>query len=129
MHENLPEVIIAEDDVQFLGPGAFNFFLENKPSEFDLYLGGISYGRLLPDDTVSDFAGIHLYIIHRNFYTIFLAQDGTIDIDRSLKDKGKYVVCNPVVAIQRAGFSDNRKEYVDYSSFFKNRNLYNGSNI
>ncbi|MBA4054152.1 MAG: hypothetical protein C0490_05520 [Marivirga sp.] len=122
--ENLPEVIIAEDDVQFTTDGAFTYYLQNKPSKFDLYLGGITYGQLTPDGTVNDFAGAHFYTIHRKFYNIFLSQDGNMDIDRSLKNKGKFVVFNPMIAIQRNGFSDNRKQEMDYSINFKDRALY-----
>jgi hypothetical protein len=76
---------------------------------------------------VTDFAGTHLYTIHQNFYTTFLDQNGEMDIDRALKNKGKFVVCNPIVAIQRNGFSDNRKQAMDYSIYFKDRSLYQGT--
>jgi hypothetical protein len=124
--ENLQEITIAEDDVLFTADGAFTYYLQSKPSTFDLYLAGITYGELLPDNTVKDFAGTHLYTIHQNFYTTFLDQTGEVDIDRALKNKGKFVVCNPMVAIQRNGFSDNRKKVMDYSIYFKGRPLYHG---
>jgi GR25 family glycosyltransferase involved in LPS biosynthesis len=82
IQENLPEITIAEDDVLFTALGAFTYYLQSKPSTFDLYLAGITYGELLPDNTVNDFAGTHLYTIHQNFYTPFLDQKGKEDIDR-----------------------------------------------
>jgi hypothetical protein len=126
IQENISEITIAEDDIQFTADGAFTYYLQNKPSSFDLYLGGITYGELLHDNTVEDFAGIHLYTIHQNFYNVFLDQNGEVDIDRALKNKGKFVVCNPMVAIQRNGYSDNRKKAMDYSIYFKDRSLYQG---
>jgi hypothetical protein len=125
--ENLPEVTIAEDDVQFTADGAFRYYSQSKPSSFDLYLGGITYGELLHDNTITDFAGTHLYTIHQNFYTTFLDQNGEEDIDRALKNKGRFIVCDPMVAIQRNGFSDNRKKEMDYSIYFKDRSLYQDS--
>lgn len=121
---NLQEVTIAEDDVLFTDPGAFKHYINNKPVEFDLYLGGITYGNIGPDNNVTDFAGTHLYTIHKNFFNIFLSHDGQTNIDRSLKGKGKFVVCNPMVALQRNGFSDNRKREMDYTVYFEGRRLY-----
>src|SRR5262245_60079986 len=50
----LPEVLIAEDDLKFTAKGAFRFFLENKPQDFDLYLSSIYWGDLKKDNTVDD---------------------------------------------------------------------------
>lgn len=80
----------------------------------------------MSDNTVNDFAGTHLYTIHQNFYSTFLDQNGEMDIDRALKNEGKFVVCNPMIAIQRNGFSDNRKKVINYSIYFKGRALYRG---
>lgn len=127
IRENLPEITIAEDDLLFTADDAFKYYQQSKPPTFDLYLGGITYGELMSDNTVKDFAGTHLYTIHQNFYSTFLDQNGEMDIDRALKNKGKFVVCNPMVAIQRDGFSDNRNKVMDYSIYFKGRSLYRGS--
>jgi hypothetical protein len=35
--------------------------------------GGISYGLIGEDQTVSDFSGTHLYMIHESFYDTFLS--------------------------------------------------------
>lgn len=44
--QNLASVTIAEDDVKFTVKGAYNYFIGSEPDEYDLYLGGISYGKL-----------------------------------------------------------------------------------
>jgi hypothetical protein len=122
--QNLPSVLIAEDDIKFTARGAFEFFIKNEPLEFDLYLGGISYGNINPDNSITDFAGAHFYKITRNFYSTFLSVPEDMDIDRSLANMGKFIVCNPIVAIQQNGFSDNQKRYQDYDIFLQNRQLF-----
>ncbi len=125
--ECLPEITIGEDDLQFTAPGAFEYYLQNKPPDFDLYISGITYGQIISDNNLYDFSGLHLYTINQKFYNTFLSQDGATDIDRSLKGKGKFILCNPMVAIQRNGFSDNKRQEVDYSIYFNARSLYRDS--
>jgi hypothetical protein len=120
----LEEVLIAEDDVKFTAPYAFDYFLLQKPKDFDIYLGGISYGQIDSEGVTSDFSGLHLYIIKSRFYDEFLALDETIDIDRTLAGKGKFIVCNPFVAIQHNGYSDNKQRHEDLSLYFKGRKLF-----
>lgn len=123
---NMPEILIGEDDVKFTAPNAFNYFLENKPPDFDIYNSGIYFGVIHPDNTTNHFASLHCYIIHERFYDTFLATDETKNIDKALKGKGKFVICNPFAAIQHTTFSDNKKKLVNYSSFLKGRELYGG---
>lgn len=113
---NLPECLIFENDIIFTAPGAFQFYLNNKPTDFDLYLGGIYWGVIQKDNTIfeGDFCALHCYIVHSRFYDAFLAVEEFGNIDRSLKGLGKYVVCNPFVALQRTGYSDNKKEWASY---------------
>jgi len=120
----LPSVLIAEDDIKFTARKAFEFFIKNEPKEFDLYLGGITCGSINPDNSVTDFAGTHLYKINQNFYSTFLSLPEKEDIDRSLANKGKFIVCNPFVAIQQNGFSDNQKRYQNYDLYLQNRQLF-----
>jgi hypothetical protein len=124
--EKLSQIIIAEDDIQFTSVGAFDYFINNRPAQFDLYLASIYYGKISADNTVNDFAGLTLYSIHENFYDQFLAIDTTIDIDRALAGKGKFVVCNPFVAIQHNGYSDNKKMVCNYDTLLEGRILFSG---
>src|SRR5688572_23949648 len=39
---SVAEICIMEDDCIFIGKGAFDYYLRNKPTCFDLWLGGIS---------------------------------------------------------------------------------------
>lgn len=124
---SLDKIMIAEDDMVFTAANAFNHFLPCEPEHYDLYLGGISYGKIKMDNSVEAFAGTHLYIIKQPFYKTFLSVSGDIDIDRDLSGKGKFQVCNPMVAIQSDGYSDNKKEYRENSIYFKNKNLWTGA--
>jgi hypothetical protein len=123
---NLSSVMIAEDDIKFTSPGAFDYFLKNEPAEYDIYLGGIFYGNIKADGSVNDFAGATLYVVKQQFYAVFLSlpENENIDFDRALVGKGKFIVCDPFVAIQYNGYSDNVKKHRSYEPFFKNRRLY-----
>jgi hypothetical protein len=122
--KKLPSIIIAEDDLKFTSSTSFNFFLTNEPLDYDLYLSGIYYGKIESDNSVKDFAGLTLYKINQKFYDTFLSIPDGMDLDRALAHKGKYIVCNPFVALQHNGFSDNQKEYCNYDQLLANRNLY-----
>jgi len=122
--QKLTSVMIAEDDVKFTAKGAFDYFKKNEPDDYDLYLGGIYYGKIKEDNSVSDFGGAMLYMIRENFYDTFLSVNEERDIDRSLSNKGKFIVCNPFTAIQHEGFSDNKKAYVNYEMCLKGRKLF-----
>jgi hypothetical protein len=37
---------------------------------------------------------------------------------------GRFVVCNPFVALQQNGYSDNRGCYMDYSIYLRDRPLF-----
>jgi hypothetical protein len=99
----LPAVLIAEDDIAFSGPGALDYFLNEQPSDFDLYLGGIVWGDIQSDHTVDDFAGTTLYLAYQRFYPTLLDLPEDKDYDRALAGRGKFVVCSPLVASQHSG--------------------------
>ncbi len=118
-------VLIGEDDLHFTSPSAFDFYLGNIPGDFDMYLGGIVYGEINEHNLTSDFSGITLYIIHRRFYDKMLALPEDQHIDRAQQNRGKFVACNPMVVIPHNGYSDNQQRYVDYTPYFKGKNLFN----
>lgn len=104
----LPEVCILEDDIKFCDKGAFQYFLDSKPEDFDLYLGGIYSGKII-NGVVKDFSALHLYIVNEGFYNRFLEASETNHLDRGLGGWGIYKVCQPYAAIQYGGFSDNSR--------------------
>lgn len=118
------EVCIAEDDIKFCDEGAWDFFLKNKPTDFDLYIGGIYVGDIREDNTTDYFSGFHLYIVQKRFYKKFLSVDKTEHIDRALSGLGKFVICQPFAAIQYEGFSANTGKDEVYSQLLQGRKLF-----
>jgi len=122
--KGLPRVVIAEDDIKFLGLGAWEYYLKNIPDDYDLYLGGVFSGIVKEDNTIEDFSGMTLYTVHERFYDTFLALNKIDNIDRQLARKGKYVVCNPIVVSQWGGFSDNKLGVTEeYDSLIRSMGL------
>jgi len=109
-----PEVCVMENDVRFPDPQGWQVFMRNKPQDFDLYLGGIYGPPINRDGTVHGFSGMHCYVVHNRFYSTFLALDENKHIDTALAGLGKYVVCDPMVAIQHNGWSDNNHRMDNY---------------
>lgn len=128
----LPFVIVAEDDIKFLGKGAYEYYISQMPSpdSFDLYLGGFMLnGELNPDNTVKDgfFTGLTLYTMSSKFYDTFLSIRSNDNVDAVLRGLGRYVVCNPMIVSQHGGYSDNAGRIVQsYDSLFENRNTWKG---
>jgi hypothetical protein len=122
----LREICVMEDDCIFLHDGAFNYYLENKPQNFDIYMGGISNKLRVEDDYITDFRGMTLYTVHESFYDKFLSVPETVNIDAGLKGLGKYYLCKKVVCSQRAGFSYHKKRHKDYSHLLNQYETFNG---
>lgn len=122
----LPEVCIMEDDCIFLGKGAFEYFVQNKPNDYSLYMGGISNLLGRKDDYITNFRGMTLYFIREQFYDAFLSVPETVNIDAGLKGLGKYYLCNKIVCSQRAGYSYHKKRHKDYSYLLKQYDVYEG---
>lgn len=119
----LPEICVMEDDVLFTNPDSFNYFIKNKPKDFDIYLSGIYVGDI-EDNIVKVFSGFHCYIVSERFYDTFLSVPDNAHIDRALGGLGKYIVCNPFIAIQYNGYSYNTRMEMNYDSLLENRKLY-----
>ena len=125
IEQDMDSILIMEDDVAFTAPMAFDYFINNTPLEFDLYLAGIYSGRLKPDGTVNQFSSTHCYIVHSRFYEAFLMSDETMQIDVGLSALGGlYKVCMPMVAFQHPGFSENTGRVEDYSQRIKSYKKY-----
>lgn len=119
-----PEVAIAEDDVKFFGEGAWQFFLDNKPITYDLYLSSIYVGDIKADSTVDYFCGFGLYIVHSRFYDTYLSVDKHEHIDRAMGGLGTFVVCQPFIAEQYDGHSQNTGKDETYGNLMKNRKIF-----
>jgi hypothetical protein len=116
-----PYVIIAEDDLMFTDEGAWQYYLDNMPMSFDLYLG-CTYVKPFSPVKVT---GFHLYTVHENFYARFLSTPDDVHIDTVMDElNGDYRLCYPFPALQRAGFSSNNSGYADYNTVLTKDDLY-----
>lgn len=123
---------IAEDDFKLTSPGSWQYFTDNIPDDFDLYMAGIS-GGLIDEKThtVDKFTGLFLYAISARFYDVFLSapEDFNIDcwlsrtgipeIENKLGRKPIYKVCYPIASITNNGVSYKSETYVHHERFFK----------
>lgn len=123
---NLPEILIMEDDVRFCGAGSFDHYINSKPPEFDLYLAGVYYIEPHVTGTLHKFSATHCYIISQRFYDKVLAfPENQYHIDELFTGLGKYIVIKPYCAVQYPGYSDNIKGEVNYDSYLAYIPLYN----
>lgn len=113
-NKGLSMCAVCEDDIEFADEGAWQYFIDNIPNDFDLYLASIYWGEIKPDKTVDDFSAMTLYIIHSRYYDTFLSTPEIGHIDRSQKERGKFVVCDLFTAFQIEGYSDNVKRETNY---------------
>jgi hypothetical protein len=130
---SLERVVIMEDDVMFVAPGAYNRFLElsdTLPDKWDVFISG-SYEaskKGIPKDgvvRVYPFSGLHCYIVHNRFYEKFLGMaNDKKNIDKSLK--GNIYMALPMLALQHDTFSDNVRRITTYNrNYEKRKDLWN----
>lgn len=125
-NQGLGKVLIAEDDIKFMGNGAFNYFMKNEPVNYDIYFAGIFAGDIDESSFVQNPEGLTLYIVHNRFYETFLSIPESVHLDVGLKGLGQYIVCDKFCVTQYNGKSDNNGYYCDYSDFHKDRKCFSG---
>lgn len=124
---NLPYVIIAEDDIVFTDKGAWDFYLKNMPTEFDLYLGMVYSAQVENNQIINGFSGLTLYAINSGYYDFFLSMPPAVHIDRHMGQYAhqyKYFVCPEFVCHQSGGYSDNLKRHMTYEPLLQDRVMY-----
>lgn len=123
------EVCIMEQDIMFPSERGWKYFLENKPKEFDVYIGGTylidnGYVWESPLVKVKEWIGNHCIIIAERYYDTFLSLPDDKHIDTENKGLGEFFVCYPFPALQRSGFSANNMCEVNYNSMLQPENIY-----
>lgn len=123
------EVCIMEHDIWFPRETGWRYFMENKPSDYDIYLGGsylidctIEYKA--PITKVNSYVGHHCIIVHERYYDKFLETPEDSHIDTAQQGKGDFYLCYPMPALQRPGFSMNNKAMVDYNKILEKKHIY-----
>lgn len=104
----MERVVIAEDDINFLGEGCLRYFLDNVPDEFDIYTGS-AFQIQYEGEKVIGFEGLTLYMVNEKFYETFLSLPEDEQLDVVLSGKGNYKLSPKIVAGQIRSFSDNKK--------------------
>lgn len=122
-NEEIKEVCIFEEDVFFPAEDGWQYFLNNKPENYDLYLGGVSRGTI-ENGVTRRYSGQFCYFIHERYYDTFLRTDEKMDIDGAQSGRGKFYVCEPFAAFCYPGWSDNVKGVMDYSHLLVGRTVY-----
>lgn len=127
-HKGFKRVAIAEDDLKFFAPGAWDYFLKNIPESFDLYLG-MSYSlNNFKDGLIrGQFDSLTLYIISERFYDEFLALPEDNHADRELSricDKKEFRIVSPYVCEQLPGYSYLAKRERTYAHRLENKILF-----
>lgn len=126
-HKGLKMVTVAEDDVKFSAPGSWKYYIDNIPDSFDLYFGSVYKARIENGRITHGFSGLTLYTVHERFYDVFLSMKEMNHLDRELGRfayKYEYRVCEPMVAFQSDGYSDNRKQFESYGHLLEGIKLF-----
>ena len=122
--------VVIEDDALFFGAGAWDYFLESMPDDFDIYFSMIYVGEITNNRITSLFSGMTCYIVAERFYDFFL--NGIPDdchLDRELGKHSaqfKFMVCDKFICEQM----DNNKSdntlttTVSYRPFLKGRKIF-----
>lgn len=119
--QGLKEVVIGEDDLYFPANDGWDYFIRNKPEDYELYLA-CTYGGLKEKQTV----GFHLYCVHESFYDKFLSVPDHEHIDTAMWFMGneKFHFCYPFAALQRPGFSANNLSHTNYNTILTESDVY-----
>jgi hypothetical protein len=126
------EVIICEDDLMFPSPTAWDYFISNKPTSFDIYIAG-NYLLNRPEEytrphyKLNEYVGNQLIIVSSRYYDRFLEVPVLGHIDTIQRGRGEFYACWPMAALQRPGFSSNSMCEVNYNSILKPEWIYDES--
>lgn len=125
--QKLKYVFIGEDDLTFSSPGAWQYFLDNMPEEFDIYSGGIYSGHVENGRILTGYSGNTLIVVHENFYDTFLAIRPDNHLDRELgmmAHKKNFRIVEPFVVYQIQGYSDNHRRETKHESYLEKMKLF-----
>lgn len=126
------EIWIAEDDLMFPSDGSWEYFVKNKPKDFDVYIGGSylihnEWKYEPPTVKVNEWVGNHLIVISERYYDRWLETKDFGHIDSEQRGKGEFYVCFPYAALQRPSKSANcNYQQVNYNTIVPREYIYKG---
>ncbi len=127
---NLPHILIAEDDIKFSHPNSFNYFISQIPESYDIFSGLVYSATMEGNRVINGASGIMtLYSVSQKFYQFFLSMDVNNHVDRECgltAYKHEYYVCEPMVCEQRGGISHQLKREMYYHEYLRDKVLYSG---
>lgn len=124
-------VLIMEDDLVFQGKEkTYDYLLNclsNLPTDWDILLGGVYFSKGLQKynaywNRIGEFCALHFYIVNSKAYDQILTHDFEHHIDRFMNLNGEKLKCfvtAKFIATQRDGYSDNRKDKVQYGDLLR----------
>lgn len=126
---NQPFVIIAEDDIVFSAPGAWQYFLSKipDPKDFDLFFSMVYSAEIQEGRIINGFSGLTMYAVSNQFYDFFLSIPDHVHIDRHLGQfsyEKRYFIIEPYVCLQTGGMSDNLKRIMFYEAYTDSMKFY-----
>ena len=127
---NLSFVVIAEDDCRFFGDGgAWRYFLNNIPNDYDIYFSMFYACDTMVEDRIMDvFSGMTMYMVNQRFYDVFLSLPDDCHIDREMlgpiAKNYLFMVCPQVICEQDGSRSDNTQTTMNYRPFLKGRKIF-----
>lgn len=120
---NLERVTIGEDDLLFSAPGAWQYYLDNIPEDYDTFLGSVYSGQIENGRILNGYSGHTLLTVHSRFFDLFLALKEHDHCDRQLGNfcfERKFIVCQPFVVFQiPESFSDNHNRMASHEEYLK----------
>lgn len=125
--QKLHMVCIAEDDIIFSAPGAWQYYLDQMPEEFDIYSGGIYSGHVVGNRIMNGYSGNTLITVHKRFYDFFLSLTDEDHLDRHLGNyafEKLYLLCQPYVVYQFSGYSDNHRRPTSHEVYLEKVKLF-----
>lgn len=122
--------LIAEDDIVFTHPDSYRYFLQQVPSEYDLFMGLVYSGEIKDNKVMNGFSGgLSLYRINRCFFEEFLSMPVDTHIDRQLGltcYKNRYYVTPKYCVEQRGLYSFQLRKPMNYKPYLDGQLKYEG---
>lgn len=112
--------IIMEDDCLFSSPNSFRYYMDNRPENFDIWLGMVYAAEVKNGRIMNGYSGNTLITITRDFYYYWLSMPDDVHPDRWVGQfayERKYYVCEPYVCRQLNGYSDNKRQDMNYNVY------------